>query len=186
MGKVVVHEFMTLDGVNEDPSWTFEFGFDPKMGDAIARVMGSCEAILLGRKTYTMFEPAWSQRTSAEDPGAPFMNGSRKYVVSKTLTDTTWNNSEIVDGYSANAIRALKEHHERNLYVSGSGTLVRAMLADGLVDELQLFVFPIVLGAGGRLFGDNGTRSKFTLAELERYDNGVVHLGYELARASSS
>lgn len=182
MGKVVVHEFMTLDGVNENPSWTFDFGFDPKMGEAIARVMGSCEAILLGRRTYVMFEPAWSKRTSADDPGAPFMNESRKYVVSTTLKDTTWNNSVIVDGYSADAIRALKEHHARNLYVSGSGTLVRAMLADGLVDELQLFIFPIVLGGGGRLFGEDGTRSKFTLADCERFENGVLHLGYALAQ----
>lgn len=181
MGKVVVHEFVTVDGVNENPSWTFDFGYDPKMGDAIGRVMGSCEAILLGRKTYTMFEPAWSKRTAADDPGAPFMNGSRKYVVSRTLKDATWNNSEIVDGYSADAIRAVKERHGRNLYVSGSGTLVRAMLADGLVDELQLFVFPIVLGEGGRLFGEGGERSKFTLTEFERYENGVVHLGYALA-----
>jgi dihydrofolate reductase len=181
MGKVVVHEFMSLDGVNEDPSWTFDFGYDPRMGEAIGRVMGSCEAILLGRKTYVMFEPAWSKRSGADDPGAPFMNGSRKYVVSKTLKDTTWNNSEIVEGYSADAIRALKEHHERNLYVSGSGTLVRAMLADGLVDELQLFVFPIVLGSGGRLFGEGGERSKFALAGCEQYENGVVHLGYALA-----
>ena len=181
MGKVVVHEFMSLDGVIEDPRWTFDFGYDPKMGEAIGRVMGSCEAILLGRTTYVMFEPAWSKRTAAEDPGAPFMNGSRKYVVSKTLKETTWNNSEIVDGYSADAIRAIKEHHDRNLYVSGSGTLVRAMLGDGLVDELQLFVYPIVLGSGGRLFGDGGPRVKFALSESERYSNGVVHLAYELA-----
>ncbi len=181
MGKILVHEFMTLDGVNEDPSWTFGYEFDPKMGDAIARIMGSCEAILLGRRTYVMFEPAWSARTAQEDPGAPFMNGSRKYVVSKTLHDATWNNSEIVDGYSAEAIRALKEHHDRNLYVSGSGTLVRAMLADGLVDELHLFVFPLVLGHGGRLFADAGSESKLNLTSAETYANGVVHLAYEKA-----
>src|SRR5690348_18499476 len=101
MGKIVVHEFVSLDGVNEDPSWTFDFDFDPKMGVAIGQVMGSCEAILLGRKTYTMFEPAWSKRTAEEDPGAPFMNGAPKYVVSSTLKDTTWNNSTIIDGYDA-------------------------------------------------------------------------------------
>lgn len=181
MGKILVHEFMTLDGVNEDPSWTFGYEFDPKMGEAIARIMGSCEAILLGRRTYAMFEPAWSPRTAQEDPGAPFMNGSRKYVVSKTLRDATWNNSEIVDGYSVEAIRAVKQHHDRNLYVSGSGTLVRAMLADGLVDELHLFVFPLVLGHGARLFADAGSESKLTLTSSEAYANGVVHLGYEKA-----
>ena len=181
MGKIVVHEFITLDGVNEDPSWTFSFGYDPKMGEAIGQIMGWCEAILLGRKTYAMFEPAWSPRTAKEDPGAPFMNESRKYVVSTTLKNATWNNSEIVDGYSADAIRALKEHHARNLYVSGSTTLVRAMLADGLVDELQLFVFPLVLGRGGRLFADGGLQSTFTLASCEAFGNGAVHLAYRLA-----
>ena len=179
MGKIVVHEFMTLDGVNEDPSWTFSYPFDPKMGEAIARVMGSCDAILLGRKTYAMFEPAWSQRTASDDPGAPFMNESRKYVVSSTLKDTTWNNSEIVPGYDAGAIRAIKEHH-RGLYVSGSGTLVRAMLADGLVDELQLFVFPLVRGTGVRLFADGAPESKFSLSSCEAFTSGAVHLSYAL------
>jgi dihydrofolate reductase len=182
VGEILVHEFMTLDGVNEDPSWTFDYPFDPKMGEAIAQLMGSCDAILLGRKTYVMFEPAWSKRTAKEDPGAPFMNESRKYVVSKTLKDTTWNNSEIVEGYDADAIGALKEHHKGNLYVSGSGTLVRAMLADGLVDELHLFVFPVVRGHGGRLFAEGAPESKFVLAECERYSNGVVYLAYERAR----
>src|SRR5579871_2932678 len=147
MGRIVVHEFMTLDGVNEDPRWTFDFSFDPKMGDAIGRRMGGCEAILLGRKTYAMFEPAWSPRTAAEDPGAPFMNGSPKYVVSKTLKDATWKNSSIINGYNADAIRDVKARHPRDVYVSGSGTLVRAMLADGLVDEINLFVYPLILGA---------------------------------------
>src|SRR5438067_9518265 len=82
MGKILVHEFMSLDGVIEDPSFTFDYEFDPKMGTAIARVMGACTAILLGRSTYEMFAPAWSVRTAAEDPGAPFMNDSPKYVVS--------------------------------------------------------------------------------------------------------
>lgn len=179
MGKILVHEFMTLDGVNEDPSWTFGYPFDPKMGEAIAQVMGSCDAILLGRKTYSMFEPAWSKRTAKEDPGAPFMNESRKYVVSSTLKEATWSNSDIVSGYDSSAIRAIKERH-RGLYVSGSGTLVRAMLADGLVDELHLFVFPLVRGHGERLFGDSGRESKVSLSSCEAYSSGVVHLGYEL------
>jgi dihydrofolate reductase len=182
MGKIVVHEFISLDGVIEDPAWTFEFGYDPKFGEDIGGIMSSCEAILLGRKTYTMFEPAWSKRTAAEDPGAPFMNESRKYVVTRTLKNTTWNNTEVVDGYNADAIRALKEHHQKNLYVSGSGTLVRAMLADGLVDELQLFVYPVALGKGGRLFTDHGEKSKFTLASCDAYTNGVVHLAYSAAQ----
>ena len=182
MGRIVVHEFMTLDGVNEDPRWTFDFDFDPKMGTAIGALMGGCEAILLGRKTYTMFEPAWSPRTAAEDPGAPFMNESPKYVVSRTLKDATWKNSTVIDGYSANAIRDVKDHHAKDIYVSGSGTLVRAMLADKLVDEVNLFVFPLVLGAkDGRLFGDDGLRARFELASSESYANGVLHLAYKVA-----
>src|SRR5437879_4778484 len=80
MGKILVHEFISLDGVIESPSWTMEFGFDPKMGEAIARIMGSCGGLLLGRRTFEMFAPAWSGRTAEQDPGAPFMNDSPKYV----------------------------------------------------------------------------------------------------------
>ena len=178
MGRIVVHEFMTLDGVNEDPRWTFDFDFDPKMGTAIGALMGGCEAILLGRKTYTMFEPAWSPRTAAEDPGAPFMNESPKYVVSSTLENTDWNNSTILGAYSADAIRELKEQVDGALYVSGSGTLVRALLSDGLVDELHLFVFPLTLGAGRRLFDDGAAPTKFELVQTEAYESGALHLAY--------
>src|SRR4051794_24869423 len=142
MGKVAVHEFIALDGVYEDPSWTMDYGFDPKMGEAIGSFVGACEALLLGRKTYEMFYPTWSSRTVEDDPGAPFFNESPKHVVSATLSDPEWNNSSVLGPYSADAIRDLKDRTERGLYVSGSGTLVRALLADGLVDELHLFVFP--------------------------------------------
>jgi dihydrofolate reductase len=127
-----VHEFIALDGVFEDPSWTFEFGFDPKMGEALGAVMGSCKAILLGRRTFDMFAPAWSTRTGEEDPGAPFMNKSPKYVVSGSLETADWNNSTILGPYSVDKIRDLKNRIDGGIYVSGSGTLVRALLADGL------------------------------------------------------
>ena len=87
MGAVRVHEFITVDGVIDNPAWSAEFGFDPKMGEAIARVMGSSKALLMGRNTSELFAPTWSARTAAEDPGAPFMNESPKYVVSTTLRD---------------------------------------------------------------------------------------------------
>jgi dihydrofolate reductase len=177
MGRIVVHEFITLDGVIENPAWSMEYGFDPKMGDAIGRIMGPCKALLLGRNTYEMFAPAWSTRTAGEDPGAPFMNESPKYVVSSTLQNVGWSNSTILGPYGAEAIRSLKQRIEGDIYVSGSGTLVRAMLADGLVDELHLFVFPLSLGAGQRLFSD-GVKAKFSLAETEAYDNGALHLAY--------
>jgi dihydrofolate reductase len=178
MGAIHVHEFISLDGVIEQPSWTFEFGFDPKMGERIGALTQNAEGILLGRVTYQMFEPAWSTRTVEDDPGAPFFNDTMKYVVSGTLTDATWRNSQIVGPYDPAAIRRLKEQVDGDLYVSGSARLVRAMLADGLVDELDLFVFPLTLGAGQRLFPEGDPPLKFSLARSEVYENGVVHLAY--------
>jgi len=178
MGKIAVHEFITLDGVIEAPKWTFDYPFDPKMGEAIAGLMGSSPSILLGRRTYEEFAPAWSARTAEDDPGAPFFNESSKYVVSSTLQSADWNNSTVLGAYDADAIRSLKDRVDGNIYVSGSGTLVRAMIADGLVDELHLFVFPLALGSGKRLFADGGPGAKFTLAGTEAYDSGVVRLTY--------
>jgi len=178
MGAIHVHEFMSLDGVIDQPTWTFEFGFDPKMGEVLGAVCGRCTGILLGRTTYEMFEPAWSTRTVEDDPGAPFFNDTTKYVVSGTLTQTTWRNSEIVGPYDPEAIRRLKADVDGDLYVSGSGTLVRAMLADRLVDELHLFVYPVTRGSGPRLFADGDAPAKLSLATSDAYDNGVVYLNY--------
>ena len=180
VGVIKVHEFIALDGVFEDPSWTFGFGFDPKMGETLAAITGSCQAILLGRRTFEMFAPAWSSRTADQDPGAPFFNDTPKYVVSGSLKTAEWNNSTIVGPYSAGVIRTLKDQVDGGIYVSGSGTLVRALLADGLVDELHLFVYPLTLGAGQRLF-PNGHKTTFTLAASDAYDNGALHLHYQLA-----
>src|SRR5215213_3149780 len=90
MGEIHVHEFSTLDGVVDAPTWTAEFGFDPKMAEVLGEITGRSAGILLGRTTYEMFEPAWSIRTVEDDPGAPFFNDTTKYVVSGTLTDATW------------------------------------------------------------------------------------------------
>ncbi|MEA2219304.1 MAG: hypothetical protein QOJ35_1930 [Solirubrobacteraceae bacterium] len=178
MGAIRVHEFMSLDGVIDAPTWTFDYGFDPGMGEAIGAVTERCRGILLGRTTYEMFEPAWSTRTVEDDPGAPFFNDTTKYVVSATLTTATWRNSKLVGPYDAAAIRGLKDEVDGDLYVSGSGTLVRAMLADGLVDELHLFVYPLTRGAGPRLFPEDAAPGKLSLAASESYENGVVHLAY--------
>jgi dihydrofolate reductase len=176
MGEVHVHEFMALDGVVDAPVWTMEFGFHPRMGEAIGAVTARSSGILLGRTTYEMFEPAWSTRTEEDDPGAPFFNDTTKYVVSSTLTEPAWRNSQVLGPYSAHAIRRLKGEVDGDLYVSGSATLVRAMLADGLVDELHLFVYPLTRGAGPRLFEEDAPARDFTLARTEAYDNGVVYL----------
>jgi dihydrofolate reductase len=181
MGEIKAHEFVSLDGVYENPSWTFEFGFDPQMGERIATLTGPGTGILLGRRTYEMFYPAWSTRTAEDDPGAPFFNESPKYVVSGTLQEAPWNNSHIVGAYDPNRLRALKDEVEGDLYVSGSGTLVRGLLADGLLDELHLFVFPVALGEGEKLFGDGQPKATLALASTEAYGNGVVHLAYRAA-----
>ena len=177
MGAIHVHEFMTLDGVIDAPTWSFDYGFDPKMGEAIGAFTGKSQGILLGRTTYEMFEPAWSTRTVEDDPGAPFFNDTTKYVVSSTLTTATWRNSEILGPYDAAAIRRLKDE-VGDLYVSGSISLVRAMLADGLVDELHLFVYPLTLGSGLRLFPEGAPPAKLSLAACESYENGVVYVAY--------
>ncbi len=177
MGTIRVHEFMSLDGVIDAPTWTFDYGFDPKMGDAISRSMEGCDAILLGRNTYQMFEPAWSTRTVEDDPGAPFFNDTMKHVVSSTLTETTWRNSSLLGKYDPAAVQQLKDRSS-GIYVSGSGTLVRALIADGLVDEVHLFVYPLTRGAGPRLFPPDAPPTTWALTASEHYDNGVQYLRY--------
>jgi dihydrofolate reductase len=178
MGTIKVHEFVSLDGVFENPSWTAEFGFTEGMGQAIASFTETSTAILLGRRTFEMFAPAWSTRSVEDDPGVPFFNDTPKYVVSTSLTSAdAWQNSTILGGYDAQAISKLKQQ-DGDVYISGSGTLVRALMADGLLDELHLLVYPIVLGDGARLFPDGAPRTSLTLAAHEAFENGVLHLTY--------
>jgi dihydrofolate reductase len=166
-----VHEFMSLDGVIDAPTWTFDYGFDPQMGEAIGAVTARSGGILLGRRT-------WSTRTVEDDPGAPFFNDTTKYVMSGTLTDATWRNSKLVGPYDPRTIRDLKAEVDGDLYVSGSRTLVRALLADGLVDGLHLFVYPLTRGAGPRLFAEDDDGRKLEPAACRSYANGVVYLAY--------
>ncbi|MFC4943623.1 dihydrofolate reductase family protein [Pseudonocardia sp. GCM10023141] len=179
MGKITVHEFVSLDGVFEDPSWTAEFGFTEGMGAAIGAMTGACSALLLGRRTYQMFAPAWSARSSEDDPGVAFFNESPKHVVSSTLTAADeWQNSSVLGAYDPAVVRTLKDEADGDLYISGSGTLVRALLADGLVDELHLLVYPVVLGSGAKLFPEGSQRTPLALAAQEGFENGVLHLTY--------
>jgi dihydrofolate reductase len=180
MGTIHVHEFISLDGVVDAPTWTFDYEFLPEMGRAMAAVTGRSRGILLGRTTYEMFEPAWSKRTVEDDPGAPFFNDTTKYVVSSTLAQSTaepvWQNSELIGGYDAKRIAALKEKSATGLYVSGSATLVHGLLADGLVDDLHLFVYPVTRGGGPRLFDESLAPATWRRAGVEVYDNGVTYL----------
>jgi dihydrofolate reductase len=178
VGAIHVHEFMSLDGVVDAPTWTFEYEFLPGMEKALGAVTDRSEGILLGRKTYEMFEPAWSTRTVEDDPGAPFFNDTTKYVVSGTLADPTWRNSEIIGPYDPGAIRGLKDRVEGDLFVSGSITLVRALLADGLVDVLHLFLYPLTRGSGPRLFADGDPPRKLSLAACESYENDVAYMAF--------
>ncbi len=174
MTTIRAHEFITLDGVFESPSWTFEFGFDPQMGEAIGAMTAPATAILLGRRTHEMFAPAWRDRTPEDDPGAPFFNETEKLVVGSREPAEEWANTTVIGPYDAARLRELKDGHEGDLYISGSGRLVRGLIADGLLDELHLFVYPLVLGSGKRLF--DSSRTTFALGASETYANGVVHL----------
>ena len=178
MGAIHVHEFMSLDGVIDTPTWTVNYGFDPKMAAALGMVTERSEGILLGRRTYDMYEPAWSTRTVQDDPGAPFFNETAKYVVSSTLTTATWCNSKIIGSYDPGVIGDLKDAVDGDLYVSGSGTLLRAMLTDKLVDDLHLFVYPLTRGSGPRLFPDGAAPNELSLVTCEPYENGVLYLHY--------
>lgn len=179
MTKIHVHEFITLDGSFENPAFTAPYGFTPAMGEALAAITGGASDILLGRKTWEMFWPAWSTRKPEDDPAAPFFNDSPKHVVTSTLDSVDeWHNSRVLGGYDAGAIRNLKEEAEGDIYISGSGQLVRALLEDGLIDALHLLVYPVVLGEGARLFPDGTSNVPLALTATNTYDNGVVHLTY--------
>jgi dihydrofolate reductase len=178
VGEIHVHEFMSLDGVIDAPTWTFDYEFLPEMEKSLGAVTDRSDAILLGRVTYEMFEPAWSTRTVEDDPGAPFFNDTTKYVVSGTLQDPTWRNSQVIGPYDPGRIRGLKDEVDGDIFVSGSRTLVRALLADGLVDGLHLFVYPLTRGAGPRLFTEDDAPGKLSLAAAEPYKHGVLYLHY--------
>jgi dihydrofolate reductase len=160
-------------------SWTIDYEFLPEMEAAIGAVTDRSEGILLGRKTFEMFSKSWSKRTVEDDPGAPFFNDTAKYVVSGTATDAdaTWSNSASIGAYDPDAVGELKDD-VGDLYVSGSGTLVRAMLADGLVDQLHLLVYPLTRGSGPRLFPEGARLERLSLLACEAYEHGVVYLNY--------
>jgi dihydrofolate reductase len=186
MGAIKVHEFTTVDGVVDTPMWTVDYGFPEDLASSIGALTAASSAILLGRTTYQMFAPAWSTRTVEDDPGAPFFNDTRKYVVSSTLTDADadWNNSVVLGGYDADRIRRVTSEEDGDVYVSGSATLVRALLADGLVDELHLYVYPLAVGTGIRLFPDGAPRTPLSLVGATALSNGVAHLIYAPAPAA--
>ena len=183
MGSITSSLFISLDGVIESPEkWHFPY-FNDEMGAVVGEQMGKADATLLGRQTYDEFAGYWPQA----DPTDPFtaqMNGARKYVVSTTLEDAEWENSSVVRGGGDHDVRAqlesLKADH--HLGTTGSATLVRWMLEQGLVDELHLLVHPIVVGSGKKLFADGAT-VPLTLISSTTFSTGVLHLVYVPAKA---
>jgi dihydrofolate reductase len=187
MGKIVITEFVSLDGVIEDPGgaegykhggWTFEFdggdeGNQFKLDETL-----EAEALLLGRVTYEGFAAAWP---SMEDPAgfADKMNGMPKYVVSSTLENPEWNNSTVLKGDVGEEVRKLKDSVDGVILVGGSAQLAQSLLDLDLVDEVRLMVFPVVLGSGKRLFGETSDKKPLRLAGSKTVGDGVTLLTYE-------
>jgi dihydrofolate reductase len=174
MRKIVASLFVSLDGVAEAPdTWHFPY-FNDEMGAAINASMAGSDAMLLGRVQYQEFAAYWP---SSQDDFADFMNNQKKYVVSTTLTEATWNNTEIIDGDVPARLQVLKQTEGQDLGVIGSLTLVGSLLKYGLLDRLQLFVHPLVLGKGARWF-DDLEAVKLRLASAEVFTTGVINQIY--------
>jgi dihydrofolate reductase len=187
MGRIVVTEFVSLDGVIEAPGggeeykhagWTFEIdrgeeGDKFKLDEAL-----EAEVLLLGRVTYEGFAAAWP---SMEGEFADKFNSMPKYVVSSTLAEGAWNNTTVLDGDLLEEVSKLKQATEGDIVVHGSAQLAQALLERGLVDELRLMVFPVVLGSGKRLFGTMSEKKPLKLASSKTVGDGVAILVYEPA-----
>ncbi len=174
MRKIVVTEFLSLDGIMEHPAWTF-----PYWNDEIAKFKGeetsASDALLLGRVTYQGFAAAWPEST---DEGADYFNNVRKYVVSTTLETVEWNNSRLINDNIVAAITNLKQQDGKDITVHGSATLVQTLMRHDLVDRYRLLVYPVVLGKGKRLFQE-GTTATLKLVETQAFSSGVAALIYE-------
>ena len=174
MGSITSSLFISLDGVIEAPeTWHFDY-FNDEMGAAVGALMGDTEATLLGRQTYDEFAAHWPN-ADPNDPITEQMNGARKYVVSNTLTDPSWQNTTLVTGDVESELKALKQ--DTKLGTTGSATLVRWLLEKGLVDELHLLVHPVVVGSGKKLFAD-GAKVPLKLLSSTPFETGVVHTVY--------
>lgn len=177
MRKLVVTEFVSLDGIMEAPAWTF-----PYWNDEIANFKGeeseASDALLLGRVTYQGFAAAWPQ---SKDEGAAYFNNVRKYVVSTTLDKVEWNNSILIKDNIVEEIAKLKQQEGKDITVHGSATLVQTLTQHDLVDSYRLLVYPLVVGKGIRLFQE-GTTAKLNLVKTQSFSSGVAALVYEPAR----
>ncbi len=187
MGKIVVTEFVSLDGVMEAPGggeeyehggWTFEIERGSEGDKFKLDEVFEAEAQLLGRVTYEGFAAAWPEMTD-EVGFAERMNAMPKYVVSSTLQEAEWNNSTVLDGDVAEEVAQLKREVDGVILVAGSAQLVQALVAHDLVDELRLMVFPVLLGSGKRLFGEHGDKKSLKLVDSKTVGDGIAILTYE-------
>ncbi len=179
MRKIVVSEFMSLDGVVEAPdTWQFPFQTE-EMGEITERQTRDTDAFLYGRATYDIFAGFWPTMTNNEFGVADKMNSAPKYVVSTTLQKAVWNNSTLINSNVIEEIRKLKQAGTGIMAINGSVKLVHSLLEAGLVDEIQVLMHPLVLGKGIRLFRD-GYHSSMKLADSKILSNGVVYLSYQI------
>jgi dihydrofolate reductase len=181
--KIVAGLFMSLDGVVEAPeNWTGPY-FNDEIGREIGSVMAGGDTMLMGRKTYQTFAASFAGQSGGI---ADQMNNTPKIVVSTTLDTAEWQNSTVLKDDVAGELGRLKQQPGKNINVSGSITLVRSLLRDGLLDELRLQVFPVVVGSGMRLFGDSGPQVSLKLADSRTFGTGVVNLVYSPAVVTAS
>jgi dihydrofolate reductase len=188
MGKIVVTEFVSLDGVMEDPGgaegfkyggWTFEIPRGDEGDQFKLDETRESSALLLGRRTYEGFAEAWPSR---EGEFADKFNSMPKYVVSSTMGEPTWNNTTVLKGDVADEVAKLREREDGDIAVHGSASLVQSLLEHDLVDELRLMVFPVVLGTGKRLFGETTDKKRLRLVDSRLVGDGVNILIYAPAR----
>jgi dihydrofolate reductase len=179
MRKLAASFFITLDGVVEEPQrWQGPY-FDQEMGAELGRAMADSDGFVLGRITYEEWAGFWPNQPP-DNPMAAAINSTRKYVASTTLDSAEWDNSRLLEGDVAEAVAALKREQGRDLQTSGSTTLVRSLLAAGLVDELRLMIHPVIAGRGRRLF-EEGDDYGLKLARSTAFGSGVILATYELS-----
>jgi dihydrofolate reductase len=179
MRKIILSEFISLDGVIEAPqNWHFPYISDDMMDVIKARLFGA-DAFLYGRVTYEEFASYWPNATNDETGIADKLNSTPKYVVSTTLDKVDWNNSTLIKGNVMEEIRKLKQQPGGDIGMTGSATLVHSLMQAGLIDEYQLMVHPIVVGSGKCLFKDGMETTGLKLVENKKFDSGVMYLSYQ-------
>ncbi|MFU1793181.1 dihydrofolate reductase family protein [Paenibacillus azoreducens] len=188
MRKIIASEFVSLDGVMEEPNWTFQFNTD-EQNQFKYEELKACDTLLVGRVTYEGFAAAWpkvkdtvAKGVVIPDDFADRMNNYPKYVVSTTLQEVSWNNSQLIKGDLVEEITKLKQMPGRDILVAGSCQLVNTLMQHDLIDEYRIMVFPIVVGEGKRLFNDHNARKILQHVETKTFRSGVTVLTYKPQR----